>query len=82
MQHKSQNPKKETPDISGHASFPSGQPPFNEMSSGLLAHPVPFRVQVVVSLKVIGVGGRYMETGHQTLQSSYQGATAGLRREG
>jgi len=48
------------------------------MSSGLLAHPVLFQVQVVVSLKVEGVGGRYVETGHQALQSSRQGATAGL----
>lgn len=51
------------PDISGHASFPSGQPHFSEMSSGILAHPVLFQVQVVVSLKVVGVGGWYMETG-------------------
>lgn len=32
----------------------------------------------MVSLKVEGVGGRYVETGHQVLQSSRQGATAGL----
>lgn len=32
----------------------------------------------MVSLKVEGVGGRYVETGHQALQSSRQGATAGL----
>lgn len=36
----------------------------------------------MVSLKVVGVGGRNMETGPQALQSSRPGSTAGLRREG
>lgn len=73
--------REKTPDISGHANFPSGQPHFGEMSSGILARLVLFQVQVVVSLKVVGVGGRYMETGPQALPSSHQGS-AGLRREG
>ena len=60
---KLETPRTKTLNISGHASFPSGQPQFNEMSSGFLAHPVLFQVQVVVSLKVVGVGGRYVETG-------------------